>query len=129
MYEYRARVLEDKDVYDGDTVSRMEVELGFNASMKKMKFRLFGINTPELRGGTDETKALARASRDRLRELIVGKEIQIKTFKGSDYVDKKGKYGRWLCIIYLLNEDGSIDPVSVNDKLVIEGHAVAKDYG
>jgi micrococcal nuclease len=129
MYEYRARVLESKDIYDGDTVTRMEVDLGFNASMRKMRFRLFGIDTPELRGGTDKTKAAARASRDRLRELILGKELKIKTFRGGDYVDKKGKYGRWLCIIYLITEDGSVDPVSVNDKLVIEGHAIAKDYG
>lgn len=129
MFEYRARVLENKHVYDGDTVSSMEVNLGFHATMEKMKFRLFGIDTPELRGGTEETKAAARASRDRLRELIVGKELQIKTYKSSNYVDKKGKYGRWLCTIYLVNEDGTVDPVSVNDKLVIEGHAIAKDYG
>ena len=125
MYEYRARALEDKDVYDGDTVT-LEVDLGFHASMRKMKFRLLGIDTPELRGGTDETKAAARAARDYLRKLIVGKELKIKTFKSSNYIDKKGKYGRWLCIIYVRDIP---DIVSVNDQLVLEGHAVVKEYG
>lgn len=126
MYTYIARALEAKDIYDGDTV-KLEVELGFHASMKKMKFRLFGMDTPELRGGTDETKAAARAARDRLRELIVEQDLMIQTFRTKDY-DKKGKYGRWLCIIWLMTESLAIWEQSINQQLIDEGHAVAKEY-
>jgi micrococcal nuclease len=123
MYEYRATVKKRSDVYDGDTITA-EVDLGFHVQMTRMKFRLYGINTPELRGGTDETKAAARAARDRLRDLIVGKPIRIKTYPNTENLDKKGKYGRWLCKIYLMEGDVT----DVNLQLVIEGHAVAATY-
>jgi len=130
MYEYNATVLKRSDVYDGDTV-KMEVDLGFHVSMKKMKFRLYGINAPEIKGGTKETKAAARAARDRLRDLIVGKPLRIRTFPNTDNLDKQGKYGRWLCVINeydLIADDGSIDQISVNQKLVDEGHAEEASY-
>jgi len=130
MYTYNARVLKRSDVYDGDTVT-MEVDLGFHVSMKKMKFRLYGINAPEIKGGTEETKAAARAARDRLRDLVVGRPLWIRTFANTENLDKQGKYGRWLCIIHeydLLADDGSVDGISVNQKLVDEGHAVEAEY-
>lgn len=121
MYEYRAKVTDPRDIYDGDTI-KLEVELGFHVELKKLKMRMFGINAPEMKGDTLE---VARASRDRLRDLILNKELMIRTFKGADYVDQTGKYGRWLCLIFV-RIDGVI--VNVNDLLVEEGHAVVKDY-
>ena len=75
--------------------------------------RLYGIDTPEVRG--KEREAGLR-SRDALREKILGKEIKIKTQK-----DKKGKYGRWLATIY-----GDSDE-SINEWLLNENYA--KPYG
>ncbi|GAG20500.1 unnamed protein product, partial [marine sediment metagenome] len=46
MYTYRAKL--DR-VVDGDTVD-LFVDLGFNICIKD-RFRLLGIDTPELRGG------------------------------------------------------------------------------
>jgi micrococcal nuclease len=106
MYEYKATITE---VYDGDTVTAV-VDLGFNVQMD-IKVRLYGINAPELE---KTTKTQGLVSRDRLRELVLGKEVIIKTYK-----DKKEKYGRWLGELFLINHSAK----SVNTMLVEEGLA------
>lgn len=111
MYEYRAKVTE---VYDGDTVTAV-VDLGFKVSFE-IKIRLYGINTPELRGDSREQGLV---SRDRLRELILDKEVVIKTVK-----DKTGKYGRYLAEIYQILDNSAPSLVSVNEMLLNEGLAV-----
>lgn len=92
-YKYRCVI---KEVYDGDTVT-IDLDLGFYTHIFNQKFRLLYIDAPELRG---ETKEQGIISRDALREKILGKEVTIKT-----YNDSKGKYGRWLCEIYLGEEN------------------------
>ena len=90
----------------------MDISLGFNITMHKQKARLLGINTPEVRGKEREAGLV---SRDRLRELIDGKDIIIVTHK-----DKGGKYGRLLATIFL-------DGVNINQQLVDEGLAEVYD--
>jgi micrococcal nuclease len=108
MYKYRAKVVK---VYDGDTIT-VDMDLGFKIRFTET-LRLLRINTPELRG---EEREQGLISRDRLRELILDKEIIVKTYK-----DKKGKYGRYLAEIF-------IEDINVNDWLVTEGLAEYKDY-
>lgn len=105
MYNYEAKII---DVYDGDTVTAM-VDLGF-LHFQEMKLRLYGINTPELRGPEREQGIIVR---DILREMVLDKEVTIRSYK-----DKQGKYGRYLANIIL--EDG----LEVNQWLVDNGHAV-----
>ncbi|MBB3123838.1 micrococcal nuclease [Mesoflavibacter sabulilitoris] len=107
MYNYKAKII---DVYDGDTVTAM-VDLGF-LHFQEMKLRLYGIDTPELRGEEREQGIIVR---DILREMVLGKEVTIRSYK-----DKQGKYGRYLANIIL--EDG----LEVNQWLVDNGHA--KEY-
>jgi len=110
MYEYKALVTK---VYDGDTVTAV-VDLGFKVSFT-IKVRLYGINTPEVRGEEREQGLISRA---RLRELILGKEVIIKTVK-----DKTGKYGRYLAEIYQIFDHSTPSLVSVNEILLNEGLA------
>ena len=112
MYIYRALVIK---VYDGDTIT-VRVDLGFGVHIVE-RIRLYGINTPEVRGPERERGI---KSRDWLRTLILNKEILIKTYK-----DKKGKYGRYLADVFIENETG---PVNVNDWLVKEQLAERKEY-
>lgn len=107
MYEYRAYV---KKVYDGDTIT-VDIDLGFGVLLKNQKIRLYGINTPEVRG---ESKELGKKVRDLVRQRILETWVIIKTKK-----DKKGKYGRYLAIVY----EPEIEE-SLNDWLLNEGHAV-----
>ena len=103
-YVYSAKVV---SVYDGDTIT-IDIDLGFGIVMKKQKVRLFGIDTPEIRG---EEREQGLISRDFLREKILDKEVIIQTIK-----DKTGKYGRWLGIIYIEN-------TNINELLITEGYA------
>lgn len=119
LYNYRAKIV---SVYDGDTV-RANIDLGFGIinngiGGKGVKLRLYGIDTPELRG---DNKEEGLKSRDRLRELILDKDVIIHTIK-----DKQGKYGRYLAIIWVKNGEGVF--FNANDKLVEEGLAEIKYY-
>ena len=108
MYEYNVIIT---SVYDGDTVTG-DVDLGFGIWIRKQKFRLMGINTPEIRTRDKEEKKRGYIARDRLRELILDKHVRIRCFG-------KGKYGRWLVDIFI-NET---DTRSVNQTLILEGLA------
>ena len=112
LYNYRAVVI---GVYDGDSIT-IDIDLGFNNWMKNQKVRLFGINTPEIRG---EERPDGLVARDRLRELILDKEIIITSYK-----DKSGKYGRWLATVFL-KQDGMFE--NINTLLLAEG--LAEVYG
>jgi len=115
MYTYRAEIL---SVYDGDTLTA-NLDLGMNI-FTKVKVRLEGINTPEIRTRDINEKIKGYEARDYLRimlDLNIG-NILIRTVK-------KGKYGRWIGKIIIESEDGDID---VNKMLVEEGFAVYKDY-
>lgn len=108
MYEYRAKVI---DVYDGDSITAI-VDLGFKISFK-IKIRLYGINTPEIRG---KERPEGLVSKKRVQDLILNKDVIIKTYK-----DKTEKYGRYLGEIFLEKEE-----ISINQLLINEG--LAKPY-
>ena len=106
LYTYKAIVT---DVYDGDTITVL-VDLGFHTKVQ-LRIRLYGINTPELRGASREAGLLAR---DRVNKLVLGKEVILKTFK-----DKQEKYGRWLANVYLPGSEQSVNELLVEEKLAI----------
>ncbi len=106
MYEYSAVIT---SVYDGDTLTA-DVDLGFKMCAKKIKLRLLGVNTPEIRTKDPDEKARAIIARDRVRELCLDRAVVIIT-------SKKGKYGRWLSSV-------SIDGQDLAELLISEGLAV-----
>ena len=106
LYTYNAVVT---DVYDGDSITLL-VDLGFEVRFR-IKVRLSGINTPEIRGSSRPEGLIAR---DYLRDLILNKTVIFKSLR-----DKKGKYGRYLGVIY-------IDGFNVNKKLLDLG--LAEEY-
>ncbi len=107
-YCYNALIVK---VYDGDTVTAL-VDLGFKIKTT-IKVRLAGINAPEVRG---KSRPEGLKTRDFLRDLILDKEVIIQTQK-----DKKGKYGRYIGVIYLKDEN-------INELLVEKQLAVKKEY-
>ncbi len=113
MYEYRAKIVR---VTDGDTVEA-EVDLGFHIS-SRMTLRLFGINTPEIRG---DSHPQGLAARDYLIHLIDThthntSELTIRTQK-----DATEKYGRMLATLVASD-------VNLNEALISAGHAVVAMY-
>ena len=116
LYIYKAYVT---DVYDGDTITCI-IDCGFNLGIQKTKIRLYGINTPELRG---EDRDIGLFVRDELRKKILHKHVFLKTIK-----DKTGKYGRFLGKIYVekenTNNKESMDYLCINDWLLENNYAV-----
>ena len=112
MFIYDAHVTK---VYDGDTITA-DIDLGFKTIKKGVKFRLYGINTPEVRGPEKEQGYI---SRDWLREKILDKKVIIRSIK-----DKQGKYGRWLAEVYL----EPISDKSLNQQMVDLGLAEKRVY-
>lgn len=110
LYVYRANVV---SVYDGDTV-KLDIDLGLNVWIHKSSVRLYGIDAPEIKG-KERPKGIK--ARDRLRYLVDGKEVIIRTHK-----DRTGKYGRYLVEIYTIGKDGRL--ININEQLVKEKHAV-----
>lgn len=113
-YYYVAEVV---SVYDGDTCTCI-VDLGFKTSAR-IKVRLAGIDTPEVRTKDLDEKEKGIVTRDWLRERILGKKILLHT-------SKRGKFGRWLGTIWELNEDKPEFENSYNKQLINEG--LAKEY-
>jgi micrococcal nuclease len=115
LYNYNVAAV--KKVYDGDTIT-VDIDLGFNMIMRNQKLRLYGINTPEVRGPEKEE---GKKVRDFVRNLLVGNDdVWIQS-----YYDKSGKYGRWLATVYCrLHEDGEY--INLNEFLVESGQA--KEY-
>lgn len=100
-----------ESVYDGDTFTA-SVFLDFKLRIDDEKFRLFGIDAPELRG-IERSKGIA--SRDYLSLLIERKMVSLSV--DSHRTDK---YGRYLVIVYTQTDTGR---VNVNETMVKQGHA------
>ena len=113
LYHYSAEVTR---LVDGDTVDAF-VDLGFDMHSKQ-RVRLYGINTPECRTRDKEEKKRGFAAKARLKEMLSEEKNKcvIKT-----RLDKKGKFGRVLGVLYVNDKD-------LNNQLVKEGHA-KKYYG
>jgi micrococcal nuclease len=119
MFEYRvAGVVK---VVDGDTVDLI-IDLGFRMTMTD-RFRLYGINAPE--SNRKASRVAGKAATEWLKLKLLGRKLRIHTIKVKKG-DKRGKYGRWLAIIFREIEDGEWE--NVNLLMVKEGHALEVDY-
>lgn len=110
LYFYKA-VLER--VVDGDTIVAM-VDLGFH-TWKKVTIRLIGIDAPETRGGTEESKAQGEAAKAWLQQILPS------TFYMSS--TKLDSFGRSLAILYASEWDAAAG-TSIQALMVQAGHAV-----
>ena len=99
-------------MYDGDSVMDLTLDLGFGITIT-ITGRLFGINTPELRGSTRQQGLEAR---DWLRtRMDEAQTVLIET--RPETAAQQGKYGRWLITVWA-------DDLNLNDALITHGFAV-----
>lgn len=110
--EYPAEIV---DIHDGDTITA-KLDCGFGI-WKKDKFRLLGIQAPEVTG---ESKIRGMAAKHHLLDLIGKKPVFIQTVK-----DRQEKFGRYLATVIVI--EGGMVAVNVNDRMVQDGHAVKWD--
>ena len=131
-FALRGRVrLKVVDVYDGDTITAIaNVPSSESSLFAKFRFRLLGIDAPEMRGAD---KGRGRSARNRLAQLLLRSEAPIleegrlndlfnsgtSHFAWAECSPKHEKYGRVLARIFL-DENCT---QCVNDILVHENHA------
>ena len=100
------------DVYDGDTF-KIDLPSMHPLFGDDLSIRLFGVDTPEMRGTTDEVKALA----------VQAQQLTEKALKGAGKIElrnpQRGKYFRIVSEVW-------IDGESLADMLKAKG--LAKDY-
>lgn len=114
MYTYQATI---KNIIDGDTVE-IDLDLGFNVVLSKLKIRMEGIDTPESRTTNQEEKIRGLLSKKKLQDkLPINKTVKIITTKS----ESDDKFGRILGTFIL--EDGT----NVNKWMVENNYAVKYD--
>ena len=117
LYHYKAECL---SVYDGDTITLM-IDQGMK-HFARVKVRMIGINTPEIRTKDQDEKQRGYQAKEYLQNRIEGKTVIVHTVK-------KGKFGRWLGVIWDYDEDTQELGESLNDEMIRVGHAKAYDGG
>jgi micrococcal nuclease len=102
-------------VYDGDTIT-IASKLPFdNSPLYRLSVRLNGIDTPEIKGKTEDEKTAAKQVKDALSILILNKRVSLKNIQTE-------KYGRILADVY-------IGELHINQWLITEKYAVKYDGG
>lgn len=114
MYEYKCLTIR---VIDGSTIDA-EIDLGFNVLVRQ-RIKLYGVLTPDLKSYDEQSKEAALKAKNRLIELL-GKEFYCNTI-----MNKRGKAGRILGSVYVLDENEN--RIDVNQTLIDEG--LATRYG
>tara|TARA_R110000851_G_scaffold62941_7_gene144155 strand:+ start:267 stop:722 length:456 start_codon:yes stop_codon:yes gene_type:complete len=86
--QYRAKVVR---VIDGDTFE-VEVDLGFRV-MRSMRIRLLGVDTPELRRGSAESKKKGAEAKAWVEDLILGRWVLIDSTTTKSF-------DRWVAAVH-----------------------------
>ena len=102
-------------VYDGDTITIAQRLPYLKSPLYRFSVRLTGIDSPEIKGKTDEEKSAAKISQKVLEKLVLNKNITIKNVKTE-------KYGRLLADVYL-------GDIHINRWLLDNNYAIPYDGG
>ena len=96
-------------VYDGDTIT-IASKLPFaDSPLYRLSVRLNGIDTPEIKGKTEDEKTAAKQARDAVSNLILNKYVILQNIQTE-------KYGRILADVF-------IGELHLNNWLVLSKHA------
>ena len=101
-------------VYDGDTI-RVHLACKYGVFCKTIPIRVRGVDCPEIKGGSAETKALAKEAKAFTKNFLKGGKILLRNC-GRD------KYFRLLC-------DVKVNGESLGEELIKAGHAIPYDGG
>jgi len=116
-YRYAAKI--DR-VIDGDSIE-ITISCGFDVYLAKQNCRLYGIDTSETRGGTNELKQLGILAKNYVKEsLPEGTNVIIET-----RLDRRGKFGRILADVYV--GDVHLNKALIDSQLAVAYHGQSKD--
>lgn len=89
LFHYKA---ENIRVIDGDTIDA-DIDLGFGVWARAQRFRIKGIDAPEIKG---TSRAEGLRVKDTLERLLKGRTVILKSEKSET-----DKYGRYIADIYI----------------------------
>ena len=118
VFSLKGRIVPAKcvKVYDGDTAHFV---FNYDGEWIRKRFRMLGYNSPEIRGGSEETRTEAKIARDYLASRLLGQKVLL-------YLGDFDKYGRPLCDIYLVDPDNlSVENAfqnHLNEEMVQKGY-------
>ena len=105
----------DGDTIDCDVSSPVDLPFGVRGVFTTPhRFRLAGVNCPELHGASREAGRAAAAFTE---HHLAGKSVRLVAFKSADSGFAADSFGRWLARVYV----GEVDFCR---RLVDAGHAV-----
>ena len=102
-------------VYDGDTItiaSKLPYE---DSPLYRFRVRLKGIDTPEIKGSTEEEKLAARLAKEYVEGLVLHKHVKLENAATE-------KFGRILADVY-------VGQINIGENLLKERYAVPYDGG
>ena len=102
-------------VYDGDTITIASKMPFKDSPLYRLSVRLNGIDTPEIKGKTEDEKTAAKQAREALANLVLNKVVTLKNIQ-------REKYGRILADVYF-------GELCLNEWLIKERYAVKYDGG
>jgi micrococcal nuclease len=115
---YQAHIV---DIVDGDTLD-MVFDTGFGNTHRD-RIRLYGIDTPETYGVKKDSEEYVKGKA--ATEYVANRLASRMTAKQVVWVEtvKRGKFGRYLGIIWINKDDLGNISKSLNAELLNEGHA------
>ncbi len=104
-----------KSVYDGDTFYVDIIPCNMAVFCQHIPVRARGVDCPEMKGGTVETKALAKQAKAFTQEFLSGGKILLRNCS-------RDKYFRLLC-------DVEVNGEILGEELIKARHAIPYDGG
>ena len=102
-------------VYDGDTITIASYMPYPNSPLYRFSVRLNGIDSPEIKGHSEQEKKAAKDSRSALNDKLLHRVVTLKNVQTE-------KYGRILADVYL-------EDLHINQWLLDNNYAVKYDGG
>ena len=102
-------------VYDGDTITIASYMPYTDSPLFRFAVRLNGIDSPEIKGQSEQEKKAAKESRSALNDKLLHKVVSLKNVQTE-------KYGRILADVYL-------EDLHINQWLLDNNYAVKYDGG
>lgn len=111
LFTFRAKLA---GVWDGDTIY-LDIDRGERIWTLRQKYRLYGVDTPEIRGASDEEEHYGHVAKKFVNDLLKDKELIVSTHRG------KSKYD-WMVEVFVRNDRKELE--SLTSILIDRGYGV-----
>lgn len=105
-------------VYDGDTFKVNIKDAKYELFGKNIGVRVYGLDTPEIKGKTEREKQLAKQAKSLTAAILKSGKIVLRNVK-------RDKYFRILAQVYVIDETDSIE---INLAQVLISNKLARPY-